>query len=122
MQSGTGNESCPLHPRLDHDIEECADFKDLLSKMVREGLIQFTAEWTKEPEVMMQSDGPMGPPREPLVIKFTKKSCVAPPAGVSPVVLKVPSPFHYINSGAVPWRYGIQSVEGERSTLKNVPE
>ena len=102
VQNSAENESCPLHPGLHHDIEICTEFNDLLNKMISEGLIHFMARMTEEAEVMMQSDGPMGPPRKPLVIKFTKKSYVAPPACINPVILKVPSPFQYTDSKAVP--------------------
>ena len=53
VQNNTESESCLLHPGLNHDIKECTEFKDLLNKMIREGLIHFSAGLKEEIKVMM---------------------------------------------------------------------
>ncbi|XP_050876026.1 uncharacterized protein LOC127079686 [Lathyrus oleraceus] len=79
------------------DPDICEQLKGCLQVLMDQGLIQFSkSQATKEVAIV-----------EPITIVYRKKKVEAPPKRIQPIHSRVPTPFPYQNTKAVPWNYEI---------------
>ncbi|KAJ1419826.1 hypothetical protein SESBI_14801 [Sesbania bispinosa] len=78
---------CGFHCSDEHSIEECDEFKQILQSMMDAHLIQISCE----------SEGRKGTPSPA-------------PCGIRPLTIRIPTPFPYKSTKAVPWKYDVQAL------------
>ncbi|XP_050899608.1 uncharacterized protein LOC127106344 [Lathyrus oleraceus] len=86
------HEDCTL---CEFDPDSCEQLKGCVHALMDQGLIQFSrAQAAEEVEEI-----------EPITIIYRKKKVEAPPKRTQPIYFRVPTPFPYQNTKAVPWNY-----------------
>ncbi|KAF1870670.1 hypothetical protein Lal_00026193 [Lupinus albus] len=118
-----GEECCEIHGEVGHVIEECAEFKMLLQKMMDTKLVvvgrrfasseinaigenkevtTFTPSLVRFEQVLNIPRGMLlDPPQQQWFPYLTK---------MEPILLNTPHPFPYESDKAVPWKYGGEVV------------
>ncbi|XP_050889356.1 uncharacterized protein LOC127094579 [Lathyrus oleraceus] len=77
------------------DPDSCEQLKGCVQALMDQGLIQFfKAQVEKEVAII-----------EPITIVYRKKKVEAPPKRIHLIHFRVPTPFPYQNTKAVPWNY-----------------
>ncbi|XP_050893526.1 uncharacterized protein LOC127100414 [Lathyrus oleraceus] len=71
------------------------ELKGCVQELMDQGLIQFSKPQAAEEVTVI----------EPIIIVYRKKKVEAPPKRIQPIHFRVPTPFPYQNTKAVPWNY-----------------
>lgn len=83
------HEDCAV---CEYDLDNCSNLKGCVQKMMDQGLIQLSMSKVVEEIAEI----------EPITIVYRKKKVEAPPKRIQPYHFRVPSPFPYQNTKAVP--------------------
>ncbi|KAJ1407761.1 G-patch domain [Sesbania bispinosa] len=104
---------CAIHPDVEHSIEKCEKFKEVLQSLIDSQLVQISCERdemgvnvVQESENAQAQVFPKVP--TPLTLHGTHNTQALTCHGPRPITIQVPSPFPYKNSKAVPWKYDVQ--------------
>ena len=94
---------------MDHSIQECPDFLELIQEMMNKRELEFCGKMEEQDVSVLLEKAP-----KPLTIFYrgggqqaTKK---APHLPTPRLVVKVPAPLCYTSDKAVPWNYMSQAV------------
>ncbi|XP_050896761.1 uncharacterized protein LOC127103553 [Lathyrus oleraceus] len=79
----------------EYDPDNCVELRVCVQELMDQGLIQFSRPKAAEEVVVI----------EPISIVYSKKKVEAPPKRIQPIHFRVPNPFSYQNTKAVPWNY-----------------
>ncbi|KAJ1379429.1 hypothetical protein SESBI_46909 [Sesbania bispinosa] len=122
---------CGFHCSDEHSIEECDEFKQILQSMMDAHLIQISCESEgREVSMIKESAVPRKqectdvepvvstlPTKEqttsmpkPLDIHYVKSTPSPAPCGIRPLTIRIPTPFPYKSTKAVPWKYDVQAL------------
>lgn len=77
------------------DPDSCEQLKGCAQALMDQWLIQFSKGQSGEEVAAI----------EPITIVYKKKKVEAPPRRIQPIHFRVPTPFLYQNTKAVPWNY-----------------
>jgi len=99
------NHACSLYLSIDHAIEDCSDFKQILQDLMDRNFVQIGCVGNNDVAAIDDSI-PTFP--KPLVIHYTKGVANLTPDGPRPITIKIPKPFPYKDNKAVPWRYNVE--------------
>ncbi|XP_050889234.1 uncharacterized protein LOC127094445 [Lathyrus oleraceus] len=84
------------------DSDSCDKLRVCVQELMEQGLIQFSkSQVAKEVAII-----------EPITIVYRKKKVEAPPKRIQPIHFRVPTPFPYHNTKAMPWNYETTSYLG----------
>ncbi|KAJ1430784.1 G-patch domain [Sesbania bispinosa] len=122
---------CGFHCSDEHSIEECDEFKQILQSMMDAHLIQISCE-SEGREVSMIEESAVPRKQEctdvepavstlpteeqttsmpkPLDIHYVKGTPSPAPCGIRPLTIRIPTPFPYKSTKAVPWKYDVQAL------------
>ncbi|KAJ1388669.1 hypothetical protein SESBI_38936 [Sesbania bispinosa] len=122
---------CGFHCSDEHSIEECDEFKQILQSMMDAHLIQISCE-SEGREVSMIKESAVPRKKEctdvepavstlptkeqttsmpkPLDIHYVKGTPSPAPCGIRPLTIRIPTPFPYKSTKAVPWKYDVQAL------------
>ncbi|KAJ1386950.1 hypothetical protein SESBI_40416 [Sesbania bispinosa] len=114
---------CAIHPDVEHSIDKCEKFKEVLQSLIDSQLVQISCERDEMGVNVVQESKnaqaqvfPKVP--TPLTLHGTHNTQAPTCHGPRPITIQVPSPFPYKNSKAVPWKYDVQvrvgDVQGNR--------
>ncbi|KAK7274410.1 hypothetical protein RIF29_15496 [Crotalaria pallida] len=93
--------SCIFHGSKDHSIETCTEVKMLIQKLMDSGFIQISKQ-IKIGDVNMVEGSTSKPKVVPVLQLFKGEPCFQ---RFEPSLAPIPTPFPYLNSKAVPWKY-----------------
>jgi len=109
-----GEEMCGFHSEVEHHIEECDEFKQLLQGLIDSNLVQICHLQVENNVLETQSkESPKVTPLKPLVIHFSKNIFFPTSPTPKPITLKIPTPFPYKSDKAIPWNYGVTVHTGD---------
>ena len=98
---------------MDHSIQECPDFLDLIQEMMNEGELEFYGKVEEQKVSILLKEGAP----KPLTIFYRGGGQQAPkeaPRLPTPrLVVKVLAPFYYTSNKMVPWNYSSQVIMQE---------
>ncbi|KAJ1416979.1 G-patch domain [Sesbania bispinosa] len=128
---------CGIHHSVEHSIAECDEFKQILQGMMDAHLIQINCE-SEEREVNMVKETVALQNQEstdvetffstlpteeqtilvpkPLDIHYVKGTPLPTPCGIKPLTIRVPTPFPYKSTKAVPWKYDVKAFASDAIT------
>ena len=94
---------------MDHSIQECPEFLELIQKMMNEGEMKFCGKIEEQNvSVLLKKVW------KPVTIFYwgggQQTTKEAPHFPTPRLVVKVPAPFRYTSDKAVPWNYTSQAV------------
>ncbi|KAK7273131.1 hypothetical protein RIF29_14177 [Crotalaria pallida] len=93
--------SCIFHGSKDHSIETCTKVKMLIQKLMDSGFLKISKQ-VKIGDVNMVEGSTSKPKVVPVLQLFKGEPCFQ---RFEPSSTPIPTPFPYLNSKAVPWKY-----------------
>ncbi|KAJ1381989.1 hypothetical protein SESBI_44644 [Sesbania bispinosa] len=107
-----GDGMCGLHSDTNHTIEDCEEFKRMLQDMMDRKLVQISCGGnTFDVSVI---DYSASTSLKPLVVHYTRDAAVRTTNRPIPITIQVPTSFPYKDNKAVPWRYDVEVLVGDR--------
>lgn len=76
----------------EYDPDKCDELRGCIQKLMDQGLIHFSRSKAAEEVALI----------EPITIMYGKKKVEAPPKRIQPIHFRVPNPFPYQNTKAMP--------------------
>ncbi|XP_050893030.1 uncharacterized protein LOC127098462 [Lathyrus oleraceus] len=89
---------CESNPDGYEQLREC------VQELMNQGIIQFSKSKAAKEVAMI----------EPITIVYKKKKVEAPPKRIQPIHFRVPTPFLYQNTKAMPWNYETTAYWGRK--------
>ncbi|KAJ1412110.1 G-patch domain [Sesbania bispinosa] len=107
-----GDDMCGLHSDTDHTIEDCEEFKRMLQDMMDRKLVQIGCGGNIVDVSVIDYSASTSP--KPLVVHYTRNAAVRTTNRPIPITIQVPTSFPYKDNKAVPWRYDVEVLVGDR--------
>ncbi|KAJ1438953.1 hypothetical protein SESBI_02727 [Sesbania bispinosa] len=107
-----GDGMCELHSDTNHTIEDCEEFKRMLQDMMDRKLVQIGCGGNIVDVSVIDYSASTSP--KPLVIHYTRDAAVRTTNRPIPITIQVPTSFPYKDNKAVPWRYDVEVLVGDR--------
>ncbi|KAJ1430510.1 hypothetical protein SESBI_07649 [Sesbania bispinosa] len=103
---------CGLHSDTNHTIEDCEEFKRMLQDMMDRKLVQIGCGGNTVDVSVNDYSASTSP--KPLVVHYTRDAAVRTTNRPIPITIQVPTSFPYKDNKAVPWRYDVEVLVGDR--------
>ncbi|KAJ1420104.1 hypothetical protein SESBI_14542 [Sesbania bispinosa] len=103
---------CGLHSDTNHTIEDCEEFKRMLQDMMDRKLVQIGCGGNIVDVSVIDYSASTSP--KPLVVHYTRDAAVRTTNRPIPITIQVPTSFPYKDNKAVPWRYDVEVLVGDR--------
>ncbi|KAJ1430872.1 hypothetical protein SESBI_07463 [Sesbania bispinosa] len=107
-----GDGMCELHSDTNHTIEDCEEFKRMLQDMMDRKLVQIGCGGNIVDVSVIDYSASTSP--KPLVVHYTRDAAVRTTNRPIPITIQVPTSFPYKDNKAVPWRYDVEVLVGDR--------
>ncbi|KAJ1403257.1 hypothetical protein SESBI_27405 [Sesbania bispinosa] len=111
-----GDGMCGLHSDTDHTIEDCEEFKRMLQDMMDRKLVQIGCGGNIVDVSVIDYSASTSP--KPLVVHYTRDAAVRTTNRPIPITIQVPTSFPYKDNKAVPWRYDVEVLVGDRQVAE----